>query len=58
MHSWENSIHPLKSVDTKSNIVEFAAPLKEWWGIGYWEKAQRTTSRTRWNCSTSRASGT
>jgi hypothetical protein len=41
MHSWENSIHPLKSVDTKSNIVELAAPLKEWWGMAYWERAQR-----------------
>jgi hypothetical protein len=41
MHSWETSIHPLKAVDTKSNVVEFAAPLKEWWPIGYWEKAQR-----------------
>ena len=25
MHSWETSIHPLKSVDVKTNIVEFAA---------------------------------
>lgn len=41
MHSWETSIHPLKSVDTVSNIVRFAAPLKEWWSIGYWEAAQR-----------------
>ena len=41
MHSWETSIHPLKSVDTTSNVVEFAAPLKEWWCLGYWEKAQR-----------------
>jgi hypothetical protein len=41
MHSWETSIHPLKSVDTASNIVTFAAPLKEWWCIGYWEKNQR-----------------
>jgi hypothetical protein len=41
MHSWETSIHPVKSVDTKSNTVEFAAPLKEWWCLGYWEKAQR-----------------
>jgi hypothetical protein len=41
MHSWETSIHPLKSVDVKSNVVEFAAPLKEWWGIGFWEKTQR-----------------
>lgn len=40
-HSWETSIHPLKSVDPRSNTVEFAAPLKEWWCIGYWEKAQR-----------------
>lgn len=41
MHSWETSIHPLRSVDTQSNIVELAAPLKEWWCLGYWEKAQR-----------------
>jgi len=41
MHSWETSIHPLKSVDVESNTVQFAAPLKEWWGIGYWENAQR-----------------
>ena len=41
MHSWENSIHPLGSVDTMSNVVEFAAPLKEWWGLGYWEDHQR-----------------
>lgn len=41
MHSWENSIHPLKSVDTVSNLVEFAAPMKEWWGLGYWEDHQR-----------------
>jgi hypothetical protein len=41
MHSWETSIHPLKSVDTVSNIVEFAAPMKEWWGLGYWEEHQR-----------------
>lgn len=41
MHSWETSIHPLKSVDPESNLVELAAPLKEWWTIGYWEPAQR-----------------
>ena len=41
MHSWENSIHPLKSVDMVSNIMTFAAPMKEWWSIGYWEDAQR-----------------
>lgn len=41
MHSWENSIHPLKAVDVASNLVQFAAPLKEWWGIGYWETNQR-----------------
>jgi hypothetical protein len=41
MHSWETSIHPLKSVDARSNLVEFAAPLKEWWGLGYWETNQR-----------------
>lgn len=41
MHSWETSIHPLKSVDTETNTVEFAAPMNEWWSIGYWEEAQR-----------------
>lgn len=41
MHSWETSIHPLKSVDATAHVVELAAPLKEWWTIGYWEKAQR-----------------
>ena len=41
MHSWENSIHPLKSVDEASHLVELAAPMKEWWGLGYWEEHQR-----------------
>lgn len=41
MHSWETSIHPLKSVDPEAMTVEFAAPLKEWWRIGYWEREQR-----------------
>jgi len=41
MHSWETSIHPLRSVDVQSSVVELAAPLKEWWCLGYWEKAQR-----------------
>ncbi|MBN1444093.1 MAG: right-handed parallel beta-helix repeat-containing protein [Planctomycetes bacterium] len=41
MHSWETSIHPLKSVDTESSTVVFAAPMREWWSIGYWEEAQR-----------------
>ncbi|MFI5378313.1 MAG: right-handed parallel beta-helix repeat-containing protein [Tepidisphaerales bacterium] len=41
MHSWETSIHPLKSVDTATNTVQFAAPMKEWWCIGYWEDHQR-----------------
>jgi len=41
MHSWEVSIHPVKSVDAAARIVRFAAPLKEWWTIGYWEQAQR-----------------
>ncbi|MBM3890139.1 MAG: right-handed parallel beta-helix repeat-containing protein, partial [Verrucomicrobia bacterium] len=41
MHSWENSIHHIKSVDTASNMVELAAPLKEWWTIGYWEREAR-----------------
>ena len=41
MHSWETSIHPLRSVDTQSNVAELAAPLREWWCLGYWEKQQR-----------------
>ena len=41
MHSWETSIHPLMSVDVVSNVVTFAALLKEWWGPGYWEDKQR-----------------
>lgn len=41
MHSWETSIHPLKSIDPATNTVEFSAPLKEWWGLGYWETNQR-----------------
>jgi hypothetical protein len=41
MHSWETSIHPLKAVDTQENIVEFTAPMREWWSIGYWEPDQR-----------------
>jgi hypothetical protein len=41
LHSWETSIHPVQSIDIVSNLVHFTAPLKEWWTIGYWEKAQR-----------------
>lgn len=41
LHSWETSIHPLKVVDTVANVLHFAAPLKEWWTIGFWEPAQR-----------------
>jgi hypothetical protein len=41
MHSWETSIHPIKSIDTETNIVEFTAPMREWWSIGYWEPNQR-----------------
>ncbi len=41
MHSWENSIHPVKSVDESTNTVTFAAPMKEWWSIGHWEDHQR-----------------
>ena len=41
MHSWETSIHPLKSVDEQTRTVEFAGPMKEWWSIGYWEDPQR-----------------
>ncbi len=41
VHSWETSLHPLRSVDPAARVVEFAAPLKEWWCIGYWEPHQR-----------------
>ena len=41
MHSWETSIHPISAVDTASNMVIFAGPMKEWWSIGYWEDNQR-----------------
>jgi len=41
MHSWETSIHPLKNVDPQGRIVEFTAPLREWWTIGWWEAQQR-----------------
>lgn len=41
MHSWETSIHPIRSIDTSTNIVRFTAPMKEWWSIGYWEPKQR-----------------
>lgn len=41
MHSWETSIHPVKTVDLQTNTVEFAGPMREWWSIGHWEEAQR-----------------
>ena len=41
MHSWENSIHPVQSVDGESCTVRFAAPMKEWWKIGHWERQAR-----------------
>ncbi len=41
MHSWETSIHPIKSIDHTTSTVEFVAPLKEWWTIGWWEEKQR-----------------
>lgn len=41
MHSWENSIHPVRAIERSSNVVQFTAPLKEWWSIGYWEAKQR-----------------
>jgi hypothetical protein len=41
MHSWETSIHPLRTIDTQTNIVEFAAPMREWWSIGHWEAQPR-----------------
>ena len=41
IHSWENSIHPVASVDTESCIVRFVAPMKEWWKIGHWEREAR-----------------
>jgi len=41
MHSWETSIHPIKSIAEGENTVHFTAPLKEWWSIGHWEASQR-----------------
>ncbi|MHB8900367.1 MAG: right-handed parallel beta-helix repeat-containing protein, partial [Thermoguttaceae bacterium] len=41
MHSWETSIHSIKSVDTQANVIQLAAPMREWWSIGYWEPRQR-----------------
>jgi len=41
IHSWETSIHPIKSVDSDTGVVTFAAPLKEWWGPGHWEPQAR-----------------
>jgi hypothetical protein len=41
MHSWETSIHRVKSIDAALNTVQFTAPEKEWWPIGLWEKHQR-----------------
>ena len=41
IHSWESSIHPIKSIDSEAGVVTFAAPLKEWWGVGHWEPQGR-----------------
>lgn len=41
VHSWETSIHPVKSVDVQTSEVRFRAPLKEWWTIGHWEREGR-----------------
>lgn len=41
MHSWENSIHRISSIDEEQCILTLASPLKEWWTIGYWERAAR-----------------
>ena len=41
VHSWETSIHPVKSIDLDAHKVTFTAPLKEWWTVGYWEKQGR-----------------
>jgi hypothetical protein len=41
MHSWETSIHRIAGIDTDRNIVQFTAPMKEWWSLGLWEEAQR-----------------
>lgn len=38
-HSWETSIHHLRSVDTESFRVTFREPAP--WGMGRWEKQQR-----------------
>jgi len=40
-HSWENSIHPVRAVVLESNLVVLSAPMKEWWGLGYWEEHAR-----------------
>ncbi len=41
MHSWETSIHPLAAVDEATHTVTLAAPMREWWTIGWWEPHAR-----------------
>jgi len=41
MHSWETSVHRIRSIDPVTRIVELAAALKEWWKIGHWESNGR-----------------
>ncbi len=41
IHSWETSIHPVKAVDLEANVLKFPALLKEWWGVGHWERQGR-----------------
>ncbi len=38
-HSWETSIHHLRSVDTEAGIVDLREPAR--WNMGRWEKYQR-----------------
>ncbi|OGV95457.1 MAG: hypothetical protein A3K19_34065 [Lentisphaerae bacterium RIFOXYB12_FULL_65_16] len=38
-HSWETSLHHIKSVDVQQNLVEFTGPAA--WHFGYWGPNQR-----------------
>jgi len=38
-HSWETSIHHVRSVDTQACVVELHEPAP--WGMGRWERQQR-----------------
>lgn len=41
VHSWETSTHRIGAMDPVTRVVELAAPLKEWWKIGHWEREGR-----------------